>query len=76
MANKGPDTSAWTTAGRNVRFTTMDGMLFVAVDISDKVVAASPTSGSGKSKSVGSTLGNVAIPGTAIKLGVNAYTPA
>lgn len=70
-----PDTAAWATAGRNVRFQTLDGMLFIAVDISEAVIKASPNSGSGKSKSLASTLGNVAIPGTAIKLGVNVYTP-
>lgn len=70
-----PDVSAWSQAGRNVRFTTLDGMLFVAVAIDEKTIAASPISGSGKSKSVGSTLGNVAVDGTKIKIGVNAYTP-
>lgn len=70
-----PDVSSWATAGRNVRFITMDGLLFIAVDISKPVIDASPVSGSGKSRSVGSTLGNVAIPGTSAKLGVNVYTP-
>lgn len=70
-----PDMSKWATAGRNVRFQTLENMLFIAVDISEPVVSASPVSASGKSKSVGSTLGNVAIPGTKIKVGVNAYTP-
>lgn len=69
------DTSSWQTAGRNVKFTTLDGLLFIAVPIDAASIAASPVSGSGKSKSVGSTLGNVAIPGTAVKMGVNVYTP-
>lgn len=80
MANKpattsSPDVSSWITAGRNVKFTTLDGMLFIAVPITPEVIGASPVSASGKSRSVGSTLGNVAIPGTAIKMGVNVYTP-
>lgn len=70
-----PDMSAWTTAGRNVKFTSEGGFLFIAVPITAETIAASPVSGSGKSKSVGSTLGNVALPGTAIKFGVNVYTP-
>lgn len=70
-----PDITTWASAGRNVRFITMDGLLFIAVDISKPVIDASPVSGSGKSRSVGSTLGNVAIPGTLAKLGVNVYTP-
>ena len=71
----GVDTSAWHNAGRNVKFTTLDGMLFIAVPITADVIAASPVSASGKSKSVGSTLGNVGIPGTNVKMGVNVYTP-
>lgn len=70
-----PDTSAWASAGRNVRFQTLEGMLFIAIDVSEGVLKAAPASGSGKSKSVGSTLGNVAVPGTPIKIGVNAYMP-
>lgn len=69
------DTSKWTIAGRNVRYTTMDGLLFIAVAVDDKTIAASPTSKSGKSKSVGSTEGNISIAGTSIKVGVNAYQP-
>lgn len=69
------DTSKWSAAGRNVKFTTLEGMLFIAVPITPETIAASPTSKSGKSKSVGSTEGNVSIPGTLIKMGVNVYTP-
>lgn len=69
------DTTAWSNAGRNVKFTTLEGMLFIAVPIDDKTQAASPVSGSGKSKSIGSTLGNVGLPGSAIKFGVNVYAP-
>lgn len=71
-----PDTTTWATAGRNVRFQTLEGMLFIAVDISAPVIAAAPLSASAKSRSVGTTLGNVAIPGTNAKLGLNVYTPA
>lgn len=72
---QGPDTSAWTVAGRNVKFTILDGMLFMALAIDEKTIAASPYSKSGKNKSVGSTEGNVIVPGTSIKIGVNAYAP-
>jgi len=70
-----PDTASWQTAGRNVRYTTLEGMLFIAVPITDDAIKASPTSKSGKSKSVGSTEGNVTIAGTNVKMGVNVYTP-
>lgn len=70
-----PDTSAWEKTGRNVRFTTLEGMLFIAVDIRDTTIAAAPSSGSGKSKSIGTTLGNVAVPGSPVKLGLNVYAP-
>jgi hypothetical protein len=73
--SNGMDTTAWASAGRNVRFTTLDGVLFIAVDVRETTIAASPVSGSGKSKSVGSTLGNVAVPGSPVKLGVNVYSP-
>lgn len=72
---KAPDMTGWSKAGRNISFTTLDGFLFVAVPVDEKTLAASPTSKSGKSKSIGSTEGNVSVPGTAIKLGVNVYTP-
>lgn len=74
-AAAGPDTTAWQSAGRNIKFQTLDNMLFIAVPIDDNSISAAPASGSGKSKSVASTLGNVGIPGTAIKFGVNVYTP-
>jgi hypothetical protein len=71
-----PDTTTWSTAGRNIRFTTIDNVLFIAVDTRPTTIAAAPQSASGKSKSVGSTLGNVGVPGTPLKFGVNVYTPA
>lgn len=71
----GPDTSKWTPTGRNVRFTTIDGLLFIAVDIREQTIANSKASASGKSKSIGSTEGNVAIPGSPVKMGVNVYAP-
>lgn len=70
------DTSAWQSAGRNVKFHTLDGLLFIAIPINDAAISSAPASASGKSKSVGSTLGNVAIPGTPLKFGVNVYTPS
>lgn len=77
MATKttGPDTTGWSKTGRNISFTTLDGVLFIAVPISDVAIASAPSSASGKSKSLGSTEGNVTVPGTAIKMGVNVYTP-
>lgn len=72
---KGPDTSAWATAGRNVKYTTLDDMLFIAVPISAAAIAAAPPSATGKTTSIASTLGNVAIPGTPVKMGVNVYAP-
>lgn len=70
-----PDTTSWNTAGRNVKFQALDGFLFIAVPISADAIAAAPTSKSGKSKSIGSTEGNVAIPGMNTKFGVNVYQP-
>lgn len=70
-----PDTSTWEKAGRNIRFTTLDKFLFIAVPIDDATINASPKSASAKSISVGTTNGNVPIPGTALKMGVNVYTP-
>lgn len=75
-APKGPDTSSWKSAGRNIKYQTLDGLLFIAVAIDPTTLAASPASMSGKSKSVGSTLGNVGLDGTAIKFGVNVYLPS
>ena len=69
------DISVWQDAGRNLKFTVLDDVLFIAVPIDDATIKASPLSGSGKSRSIGSTEGNVAIPGTTVKMGVNVYTP-
>lgn len=74
-ATTAPDVTSWQAVGRNIRFTTLDGLLFIAVPISDAAIASAPDSASGKSKSLASTEGNVTVPGTAIKMGVNVYTP-
>lgn len=74
-ATAGIDTSKWNKDGRNVMHTTLDGFLFIAVPISDAAIAAAPASKSGKSKSVGSTEGNVPVPGTGLKFGLNVYQP-
>lgn len=71
-----PDVTTWTKAGRNIKFAAIDGMLFIAVPIDEKTVAASPMSGSGKNKSVGSTLGNIGLDNSPVKFGVNVYAPA
>lgn len=69
------DMTQFTNAGHNVKMRVVDNILFVAIPIDDKTVAASRPSMSGKSRTIGSTLGNVTVPGTAIKLGVNVYAP-
>lgn len=63
------------STGRNVSFHVEGGKLHIIVPVDDATIAASPASGSGKNKSVASTLGNVAIPGTKVKLGLNVYAP-
>lgn len=69
------DTATWTAAGRNIRYTVESGLLFIAIPIDDATIAKAPMSGSGKSRSVGSTEGNVSVAGTSVKIGVNAYVP-
>lgn len=70
------NTSNWESAGRNLKYTTIDNVLHIAVPIDPKSVASAPASSSGKSKSIGSTLGNVGVTGTEVKFGVNVYTKA
>jgi len=69
------DISTWQDAGRNMKFMTLDDVLFIAVPIDSATIDTSPLSASGKSRSVGSTEGNVTIPGTKLKMGVNVYSP-
>lgn len=74
MSDDNIDTSSWETVGRNLRFATIDGTLFIAVPIDEKSIKGAPVSASGKSKVIGSTLGNVGVTGSEIKFGVNVYT--
>ncbi len=57
--------------GRNVTITLEGDILVIRAD----VTAASVESKSGKSEVVASTNGNVAVPGTDLKLGLNLYRP-
>lgn len=70
----GPDTAAWTTAGRNVRFQVLDGILFIAVDTSKKAYDAVTTITEKGNKTIASTLGNIAVTDT-LKMGLNIYGP-
>lgn len=68
------DISKFSTNGQNVRTMVADGFLFIAIKIDPETIKASRPSASGKSLTVGSTLGNVTVaevPG--LKIGVNAY---
>lgn len=59
------------TIGRNVSVQVEDGILIVRADVN----AEGKESKSGKSSVVGTTNGNVAVPGTDLKLGFNLYRP-
>lgn len=69
-----PDVTNWTKHGRNVRTQTLDGMLFIAVDITKSAYANITPTGKGN-VTIASTLGNVPIDGTSLKLGLNTYGP-
>lgn len=75
-APTGIDMTKFAEVGENIKTMVLDNVLFVAINIDPTVIAQARPSASGKSKSVASTLGNVAIlsvPG--LKLGLNAYVP-
>jgi len=58
---------------QNVKMSVKGNILTVEIDLSKR----GDKSSSGKSISVASTKGNVAVPGNeAIKIGINCYTPA
>lgn len=63
------------TLSPGVKFAVDNGTLLLAFQIDPATLAAAVPSASGKSKTVASTRGNVVIPGTNIKLGLNAYIP-
>lgn len=68
------DLSKFASNGQNIRTMVTDGFLFIAIKIDEATIKASRPSASGKSLTVGSTLGNVKVaevPG--LSLGVNAY---
>lgn len=68
------DTSAWNTHGRNVRSQLLDGILFVAVNTkADAYKNLAPTQKG--NVTIASTLGNVTIDGTTLKMGLNIYGP-
>jgi len=58
--------------GDNIEVTVKGNIATFTIDLSKRLGA----SASGKSETVASTRGNVTIPGTAVKLGLNAYVPA
>lgn len=68
------DTTAWKQHGRNVRTQMLDGMLFIAVDTSKAAYANIAPTAKGN-VTIASTLGNVAVPDTTLKLGLNIYGP-
>lgn len=71
MAAKVKPIVGGTVIGRNVSVELDGNMLIIRADIG----AETTTSGSGKSEVVASTNGNVAVPGTDLKLGLNLYRP-
>lgn len=68
------DTSTWKTHGRNVRTQLLDGMLFIAVDTTKAAYQNIAPTAKGN-VTIASTLGNVGIPDTTLKLGLNIYGP-
>lgn len=71
MTTKKASATNGTVIGRNVSVELDGNMLTIRADIG----AETTTSGSGKSEVVASTNGNVAVPGTDLKLGLNLYRP-
>lgn len=69
-----PDVSNWTKHGRNVRTQIIDGMLFIAVETVKTAYANIAPTAKGN-VTIASTLGNVGIDGTTLKLGLNIYGP-
>lgn len=69
-----PDTTAWTTAGRNVRFQTLDNVLFIAVNIGKTAYDAVANTTEKGNKTIASTLGNIPVSDT-LKMGLNIYGP-
>jgi len=57
--------------GENIQFEIKDGKLFMEVDLTEK----GETSKSGKSSVIATTRGNISLPGSEVKIGVNIYLP-
>ena len=55
----------------HIEFEVKDGKLILSIEIQHK----GEPSKSGKSIVIGSTRGNVSVPGTGLKLGLNLYKP-
>ena len=71
MATKAKTALGGELIGRNVTIELDGSILTIRADTS----APGVESKSGKSEVVGSTNGNVAVPGTDLKLGLNLYRP-
>jgi hypothetical protein len=56
---------------KNVEFQLEGNDLVIRIDLTQKL----GTSSSGKSQLIGTTSGNVTVPGTDIKVGLNVYRP-
>lgn len=69
-----PDVSNWTMQGRNIRTQMIDGTLFIAVNTKPAAYAGIQPTAKGN-VTIASTLGNVSVPETTLKLGVNIYGP-
>lgn len=69
-----PDTTSWTKHGRNVQTQLFDGMLFIAVNTKPTAYQNIKPTEKGN-VTIASTLGNVGIDGTTLKLGLNIYGP-
>lgn len=69
-----PDISTWTKHGRNVATQFIDGLLFIAVNVKPNAYANITPTPKGN-VTIASTLGNVSLDGTTLKLGLNMYGP-
>lgn len=67
------DTAGWQTAGRNVKFQTLDDVLFIAVNTKADAFKGIPPTAKGN-VTIASTLGNIAVSNT-LKMGLNIYGP-
>ena len=76
------DTSTWADLGTNLKYHVLDGVVFLAIPVPTDKNKLPMTEGShGKvpakqNRQVATSHGNTVIPGTAIKIGVNAFMRA